>query len=112
MWKAPAIVKLRKLWGSKNKAFGRCSSGQEIKWRDCFAAEGSYRKRSERMKMNLQQCEKEALVIDAARRGEWAEGLRAHTADCPVCSDAALAAQFLVEMQESDLAEVKVPSAG
>jgi len=62
--------------------------------------------------MNLQQCEKEPLVIEAARRGNWGESLRAHAADCPVCSDAALAAQFLVEMQESDLAEVKVPSAG
>src|SRR5450755_2311228 len=62
--------------------------------------------------MNLQHCEKETLIIEAARRGFWEEDLRAHAAECPVCSDAALAAQFLQEMQHADLAEVKVPSAG
>jgi hypothetical protein len=62
--------------------------------------------------MNLQHCEKEILVIEAARRGYWEEELRAHAADCPVCADAVLAAQFLREMHEADLAEVKVPSAG
>jgi hypothetical protein len=62
--------------------------------------------------MNLQHCEKETLIIEAARRGFWEEDLRAHAAECSVCSDAALAAQFLQEMQHADLAEVKVPSAG
>jgi hypothetical protein len=62
--------------------------------------------------MNLQHCEKESLVIEATRRGYWEEELRAHAADCTVCGDAALAAQFLQEMQAADLADVKVPSAG
>lgn len=62
--------------------------------------------------MNLQHCEKETLVIEAARRGYWEEDLRAHAADCPVCSDVALASQFLQEMQHADLADVRVPSAG
>jgi hypothetical protein len=62
--------------------------------------------------MNLQNCEKETLVIEAARSGYWEEELRAHVADCTVCADAVLAAQFLREMQDADLAEVKVPSSG
>jgi hypothetical protein len=63
--------------------------------------------------MNLPlYCEKEPLVIEAVRRGFWEDELRAHAEDCPVCSDAALAAQFLQEMQYADLAEVKVPSSG
>jgi hypothetical protein len=62
--------------------------------------------------MNLQHCEKEALVIKAAQRGYWEEDLRAHAAECSVCSDAALAAQFLQEMQHDGLAEVRLPSAG
>jgi hypothetical protein len=62
--------------------------------------------------MNLQHCEKETLVIEAARRGYWEEELRAHLVECSECADTASAGQFLREMQEIDLAEVKVPSAG
>lgn len=62
--------------------------------------------------MNLQHCEKESIVVKAARRGCWDDDLRAHVAGCPVCADAALASQFLQEMQHADLAQVKVPSAG
>jgi hypothetical protein len=62
--------------------------------------------------MNLQHCEKEVLVIEAARRGYCEEELRVHAAGCGVCADAALAAQFLQEMQHADLADVKVPSSG
>jgi hypothetical protein len=62
--------------------------------------------------MNLQHCEKETLVIEAVRCCCWEDELRAHAAECGVCADAALAAQFLREMQDADLAEVKVPSSG
>lgn len=64
------------------------------------------------MSMNAPFCEKEAAVIDAVRRGQWEEGLREHAASCSACSDAALAAQALREMQSADLAEARLPSAG
>ncbi len=62
--------------------------------------------------MNPVSCEKEPIVIEAVRNGRWEEELRAHVAGCQACADAALAAGFLLEMQEADLAAVKVPSAG
>ena len=62
--------------------------------------------------MNVQHCEKETFVIEAVRRGYWEEELRVHAAECGVCADSALAAQFLQEMQHADLTDLKVPSSG
>lgn len=57
-------------------------------------------------------CDKEAIVIEAVRRGQWEENLRVHAQDCPVCADALLATHFLCEMQTADLAGARVPDAG
>ena len=58
------------------------------------------------------ECEKESLVIEAARSGAWDADLRAHTSECTACSDAALAAQALNEMRAIDFAECRIPDAG
>jgi hypothetical protein len=57
-------------------------------------------------------CEKEPLVLEAVRTGEWNDELRRHTTDCSACSDAALASSFLLAMREEDRAEARVPHAG
>jgi hypothetical protein len=62
--------------------------------------------------MSALVCEKENAVLEAIRLGQWQEELREHVADCPSCADAALAAQFLQDVRESDLASTRVPSAG
>ena len=40
-------------------------------------------------------CSRESDTARAASAGEWPEGLRAHSADCPVCRDVALVAAAL-----------------
>jgi hypothetical protein len=57
-------------------------------------------------------CEKELLVLEAVRTGEWNDELRRHAASCAVCSDAALASSFLLAMREEDRTEARVPHAG
>ena len=62
--------------------------------------------------MKPHDCEKEPLVLEAVRTGEWTGELRDHTARCVACGDAALAASFLLSMREEDRAEARVPNAG
>jgi hypothetical protein len=58
------------------------------------------------------ECEKESLVIEAARSGSWDADLREHAAHCESCCDAALAARVLNEMRAIDQAEARIPDAG
>jgi hypothetical protein len=62
--------------------------------------------------MKPRECEKELLVIDAARTGSWDAELRQHISDCHACADVALAAQAMNEMRAIDEAEARVPDAG
>lgn len=68
--------------------------------------------------MNLFKCEKEPLVIDAVRCGDWDDAARAddalrlHAAACPDCADAALAAQVLHELNTPDITEATLPNGG
>lgn len=66
--------------------------------------------------MNPSCCEKEQEILDAVRSGRWPDGgddaLRSHAADCPVCADVALAAQFLQREGESAKAEAALPHSG
>jgi hypothetical protein len=57
-------------------------------------------------------CEKELLVVEAARSGHWDDDLRAHVADCDSCADAMLAAEYLFSLREADHAAAPVPHAG
>jgi len=62
--------------------------------------------------MKPHDCERELLVIQAARSGVWDSALRAHVADCESCADAALAAQALNAMRVADELEPRIPDAG
>jgi len=62
--------------------------------------------------MNVCGCEKEALVIEAVRCGTWDDALRTHAARCPVCADAALAADLLRELSDLDNTQVTLPNGG
>jgi hypothetical protein len=62
--------------------------------------------------MNPSSCEKEPLVTEAARCGQWDDDLRRHAADCRICADAALAASFLQQMQRMDREGIALPNAG
>jgi hypothetical protein len=57
-------------------------------------------------------CERESLVVEAARLGQWDDELRAHVATCDSCADAMLAAEFLFSLREEDHAAAPVPHAG
>jgi len=58
------------------------------------------------------ECEKEILVIEAARSGAWDPELRAHVAQCEACGDVALAANALNSMRAVDQVEARIPDAG
>jgi hypothetical protein len=62
--------------------------------------------------MNVFDCEKEALVIDAVRCRNWNDALRTHAAACPVCADAAVAAEFLRELSDLDDIQVTLANGG
>jgi hypothetical protein len=62
--------------------------------------------------MKPRECEKELLVIEAARSGAWDAELRKHIANCPACGDVALAAEALNAMRAVDVAEARIPDAG
>lgn len=68
--------------------------------------------------MNLFKCEKEPLVIEAVRFGEWGDAsraddaLRMHAATCPECAETALAAQLLREWNARDITESTLPNGG
>jgi hypothetical protein len=58
------------------------------------------------------ECEKELLVVEAARSGSWDAELRKHVADCRACGEVALTAQALNAMRASDQVEARIPDAG
>lgn len=62
--------------------------------------------------MKPRECEKELLVIEAARSGAWDTELRKHVAGCHACAEVALAAGALNAMRASDQAEARIPDAG
>lgn len=62
--------------------------------------------------MKPRECEKELLVIEAARSGAWDAELRKHVANCRACGDVALAAAAMNAMRAVDQAEARVPDAG
>lgn len=62
--------------------------------------------------MKPRECEKELLVIEAARSGAWDAGLRKHVADCHACADVALAAEALNAMRAIDHVDARIPDAG
>ncbi len=62
--------------------------------------------------MNRLDCEREPLVIEAARSGQWDDELRNHAASCPVCADSLLVAPFLEGLAGRDRRESSVPEAG
>lgn len=62
--------------------------------------------------MKPRECEKELLVIEAARAGAWDAELRKHVANCHTCGDVALAAEALNAMRAVDQAQARVPDAG
>lgn len=71
--------------------------------------------------MNLFTCEKEPLVIDAVRRGDWPDendvsraddALWMHAATCPECADTALTAQLLHALNTRDITEATLPNGG
>ncbi len=62
--------------------------------------------------MNSLDCEREPLVMEAARSGRWDEELRNHAANCSVCADAVLVAHFLEELADQDQRESMVLEAG
>jgi len=51
-------------------------------------------------------CEREEQVVAALRSGQWAEGLRAHVAECEECAEAALVAGVLLEAEAGERVEV------
>ncbi len=55
-------------------------------------------------------CPREQEVIHAVRSGQWAEGLRAHFAECEACSETAMVAGFM--LQAAETAETAAPEAG
>jgi hypothetical protein len=58
------------------------------------------------------ECEKELVVIEAARSAEWDAELQKHVAACQICADAMLAAQALNAMHAEDVAAARIPDAG
>lgn len=62
--------------------------------------------------MKPRECQKELLVIEAARSGLWDDDLRKHVGDCEACADVALAASALNAMRASDQVEARIPDAG
>ncbi len=70
--------------------------------------------------MKVFHCEKEQDVLQGVRSGGWpgrGQGapedlLQRHAANCPVCADVALVAQFLQQEDEAAKAEASLPGAG
>jgi hypothetical protein len=58
------------------------------------------------------ECDKELLVIEAARSSAWDPELRNHVASCRTCTDVALAVQALNAARAFDAAEARIPDAG
>lgn len=62
--------------------------------------------------MKPRECEKELMVIEAARSGSWDADLCRHVAECHACADVALAAQAMNQMRAMDEVEARIPDAG
>ena len=62
--------------------------------------------------MKPAQCVHEEEVAQAAQSGEWSPALRAHAAECPVCSEVALVSGFLQTEAELAHTEAVLPDAG
>lgn len=66
--------------------------------------------------MNRLECEFEAEVLNAVLRADWPERgpeeLRAHVAQCPICSDVAAIAGALDESRQQLRASAPLPDAG
>ncbi len=57
-------------------------------------------------------CAYEEAVARAAQSGDWSRPLRAHAAQCPMCSEVALVSSFLQTEVESARAEAVLPNPG
>jgi len=61
-------------------------------------------------------CENEPAVLVAVQSGDWAtptaEPLRAHVADCAVCAEVLLVAQYFARERDAAAGEPHVPAAG
>jgi hypothetical protein len=66
--------------------------------------------------MNSTQCDREQEVLEAAQIGRWRkrldDSLSMHIAQCPVCAEVALVAQFLQREDELASVEAALPEAG
>lgn len=62
--------------------------------------------------MNMFDCEKEALVIEAVKSGNWDDELRSHAASCEVCADVFLAGHLLQELSACDKTQAVLPNGG
>lgn len=60
--------------------------------------------------MSESHCEREIEVLGALRSGAWSDGLRAHAAECGICSDVVLVHGYIGELS-AESATTYEPSA-
>lgn len=66
--------------------------------------------------MKADRCDRESAVLEALLAGRWPdacdEELRAHAADCAVCSEVVLVSQILRQEDAAALAQARLPAPG
>ncbi len=66
--------------------------------------------------MKVGRCEREAAALEAVRAGRWPDAceaeLRAHIAECAICSEVVMVAELMGEDDAVARAEARLPAAG
>lgn len=66
--------------------------------------------------MKADRCDRESAVLEALLAGRWPDAcdgeLRAHVADCTICSEVVLVSQLLRQQYAAALAQARLPAPG